>query len=117
MLCSATYRYNDHQFLNAVPKISVKFSGGYFSDTLLEQFEHSGTLRLSERFRAHSEKSSTKADFVRSLQCYRNWPLDSVFSAFEFPDQHRRSKRNIRKLANSNWPSAILYLVAWCGHC
>ena len=35
MLCSATYRYNDHYFLDAVPKISVKFSGGYFSDTLL----------------------------------------------------------------------------------
>ena len=35
MLCSATYRYNGHHFLDAVPKISVKFSGRYFSDTLL----------------------------------------------------------------------------------
>ncbi len=35
MLCSATYRYNDQHFLDAVPKISVKFSGSYFSDTLL----------------------------------------------------------------------------------
>ena len=35
MLCSATYRYNDHHFQDAVPKISVKFSGGYFSDRLL----------------------------------------------------------------------------------
>ena len=35
MLCSATYRYNDHHFLDAVPKIPVKFSDGYFSDTLL----------------------------------------------------------------------------------
>ena len=35
MLCSATYRYNDHHFLDAVSKISIKFSGRYFSDTLL----------------------------------------------------------------------------------
>ena len=35
MFCSSTYRYKTHIFLDAVPKTFVKFSGGYFSDTLL----------------------------------------------------------------------------------
>ena len=37
MLCSTTYGYFIDNFLDAVQKISVKFSGGYFSDTLLAE--------------------------------------------------------------------------------
>ena len=52
MLCSATYRYNNHHFLDAVPKISVKFSDGYFSDTLLAAARTPEALFRLDRLRA-----------------------------------------------------------------
>ena len=47
MFCSSTYRYKTHIFLDAVPKTFVKFSGGYFSDTLLGD-EHKRVRNIIE---------------------------------------------------------------------
>ena len=72
MLCSATYRYNDHHFLDAVPKISVKFNCSYFSDTLLDLPEgtHRGSCPLAGKATFVAERrQSSEAELSQLTIC------------------------------------------------
>lgn len=60
MFCSATYRYNIDIFLDAVPKTSVKFGGGHFSDTLLDSCHYTTSTQCFNSTLAAEAANSTR---------------------------------------------------------
>ena len=82
MLCSTTYRYFIHNFLDAVQKISVKFSGGYFSDTLLggpdgnRRVLKGAILDVSSKSPLHLVQAFGRAGLVLG-QCLSS-PIDAI---------------------------------------